>query len=160
VGALRLVLGQVKRSIATAVSAYLINEGTEGTATPARSAQSQLRPRLRQAERVRSANERIEAVPDLIPGGASVRPCCALLREMRGLRGSRSHMTPGHDQPGTVTGGEVAHPHSLLPNSLSRWSSAPLSPKPPCNLITATEFRQRCCRLVTVGKIRSGSRWR
>ena len=78
---------------------------------------------------IRSANERIEAVHDVIQGGASVRPCCALLREMRGLRGSRSHMTPGHDQPGTVTGGEVAHPHSRLPNSLSRWSSAPLVPE-------------------------------
>ena len=42
-------------------------------------------------------------------------PCCALRREMRGLRGSRSNMTPGHDQPGTLTGGEVAHRRSLLP---------------------------------------------
>ena len=69
---------------------------------------------------VRSANERIEAAAELIQGRASVRPSCALLHEMRGLRGSRSNMTPGHDQQGTGTGGQVAHPHSLLPNSLSR----------------------------------------
>src|SRR3981189_1753436 len=53
---------------------------------------------------VRSANERIQPAAELIQGRASVRPSCALLHEMRGLRGSRSNMTPGHDQQGTGTG--------------------------------------------------------